>query len=83
MRPFFTPHALQRLAEMGVERDEVGLALNDPEVVYPSPPEHPPGRMTHLHGRIGVIVQPPDRIVTIVWRTSATGRVDRSLDGLV
>ena len=78
----FSYHARRRMEEMGVTEEEVLAALDEPEVAYPQHPKIYPDREVHAAGRVAAcVVVDEGVVVTVVWRTSTTGRVDRSLDG--
>lgn len=63
VRWFLSLHALERMREMGIERDEVVHALDQPEVVYPVRE----GRLGAIGGRLCVIID-DDSVVTVLWR---------------
>jgi len=64
-RWFFTIHALQRMHEMEVLRNEVLTALSEPEVEYPARGD----RRMAQRGRLAV-VKADDVVVTVLWRTT-------------
>ena len=73
-RWFFTKHALKRMSEMDVSRQEVFDALTDPDLDYPAQGNYP-GQRTAVAGRIAVAYN-DEVIVTILWR--ATNPYDRA-----
>jgi hypothetical protein len=69
MRWFLTLHALRRMRQMSVPREEVIATVDDAESTYPvgsglwgNP------RRTAVSGRLAVIYSPVDRVVvTVLW----------------
>lgn len=70
-----TYHARQRITEMGVTEDEVADVVAHHDVSCPDPT---PGRTRLFGGRLVVIVgDETGAVVTVLWRTSVTGRTGR------
>ena len=66
-----TPHAKQRITEMGLDLDEVMAVVRDPEMDTPS--QIVAGRRTLFGGRLMVVVEGrpephADRMVSVLWR---------------
>lgn len=76
MRPTYTEHALERIGQMRVDREEVAAALRDPEMTYDGRRDAPPARH-HVGGRLDVVanVRVPEHplVLTVLWR-DAEGR---------
>lgn len=65
----FTAHAMDRMTEMGVARNEVLATVVRPEARYDSGFGHPAGRGIALRGRLAVVYQKATKeIVTVLWR---------------
>lgn len=63
---FLSLHALVRMQEMGVERNEVVAVLNAPEIDYPS---RQAACRTAVGERIAVAYEPASRrVVTVLYR---------------
>jgi hypothetical protein len=63
-----TEHAKRRRKQMGVTEAAIAQAVIDPELSYPSPPDHPPGRTLYQRGPIVVVVEnATNEIVTVLW----------------
>ena len=69
-------HAERRMREMRVSWTDIVEVLKNPEVTYPSPPSHGPGRLISLHGRLAVVHNGRGLVVTVLWRGHTTS--DRS-----
>lgn len=67
VRWFLSRHALERMAEMGIERPEVCAVLDDPVLTYTDAW----GRFHSQAGRLDVVLgaDDPDVVVTVLWRT--------------
>ena len=61
-----SPHAEERRIEMNIRTKEIKRCLREPEMVYPSGPEHKPGRILYQRGRL-VVVTEGDQVVTLLW----------------
>jgi Domain of unknown function (DUF4258) len=61
-RWFLTLHALERMGERGVSRDELLATLKAPETTRPA--DH--GRTVAVRGRLSVVFE-RDVVVTVVW----------------
>lgn len=69
---FFSRHALERMEDMGVKRQEVLDLLAHPETDYRAPVVngHPPGRRLARTGNLTVCYDPNgDCVVTVLWNT--------------
>jgi len=64
-----TQHAHRRAREMGVELDEIRLAVHEPESDYTSPSQHGEGKRIAARGRIAVVYSDDAqrRIITVLW----------------
>ena len=65
-----TPHAKERMTEMGVSADEVYACIREPEVVYRIG-RYGPDRLTLGRGRIAVAIAQQGnkgRVITVLWR---------------
>ena len=51
---------------MNIRTKEIKRCLREPEMVYPSGPEHKPGRILYQRGRL-VVVTEGDQVVTLLW----------------
>jgi hypothetical protein len=61
-------HASERMAEMGVDINEVGMALSEPELTYPGSVKYKPGRTCYQRGRIVVVWCNVEQVVvTVLW----------------
>lgn len=60
----FTSHARARMAEMGVEPEEVASAVAAPELSYPGRGD----RNLRVRGRLAVVVSGSGRtVITVLW----------------
>lgn len=64
VRWFVSVHALKRMKQMKVDRVELVTCLNSPEYDYPG---HPVPRRVAVRGRLAVVYEPPDKVVTVLW----------------
>lgn len=66
-------HAQHRRKQMGVTEDEIRRAIANPDLMYPSGPGHPEGRYCVQQGRIVVVMDKHNEVVTVLWHL-AEGR---------
>ena len=67
-------HAVERMGQMGVTCEEVGMAFTEPETVYPGSRQYRDGRTCYQRGRIVAVVRALDGLViTVLWHR-AEGR---------
>jgi hypothetical protein len=59
-------HAQHRSDQMNVTAAEVVDVLVSPELTYPSPHRHGPGRQISVVGRLAV-VHHGDHVITVLW----------------
>lgn len=73
-RPFLTRHAIDRIAEMKLDRDQVLDAIEDPEVSYPCRDRNGPDRTIFKKGDISVVCQLHTQaqpvVVSVLWNTT-------------
>lgn len=73
IHPYFTNHARQRIAEMGLTENEVFHALRDPEMDYRAPRRHGETARLACRGKIAVAYKPDERhhgrmvVMTVLW----------------
>lgn len=64
----YTAHALSRMTEMDVTRDEVFETLARPELDYPGSRRYPAGRRVAVRGRLAVVYSETDGcVITVLW----------------
>lgn len=75
----FTPHAIERMEEMGVERLDIIKALNEPEIDHPAHAHLGRHRRIAVKGPIAVVYGKSSRtVVTVLWHTEE-GRLPASM----
>ena len=61
-------HAQLRRKEMGLTEDQVRLAVDEPDMVYPASHRHPGDRTCYQRGNIVVVFDNErEQIVTVLW----------------
>lgn len=51
---------------------EVEDVLAQPDITYPSPPHHGPGRWISVGGRLAIVHDEACRVITVLWRGQQT-----------
>lgn len=62
------------MAEMGLGREEIEAALNEPRVVYPGAARLGTDKAVAVGGRLAVVHDPARRVVVTVLWDGLTGR---------
>lgn len=74
-----TGHAKERMAEMGIDADEVYDTVRHPDVKYISDRHRAKGdREVRIKGRLAIIIENDKRIVTVLWHTGDGREWDRT-----